>query len=301
MTILAPTRICGSSDPQWLDERKNGISASECAAACGVSEYQTPRELYHRKRGELPPIEENRAMRLGRKMESVIADEFELEAGMKIQDRQPGLFRHAEFNWILATPDGILTPTELIEVKKMNERRAEKSLGEQYTDQVPYEWNAQCQQQMFVMNASIVWMPVLVGSDDFRVYVVERHERAIEKILHRVNRLWKQIQTGNPPPIAESDYSLSLARNLFTKVEPEVVTLTDSAIGAWGRYEEAKQEMKHLETEADSAKAKVLMELENNTAGRLPDGRYVRRKMVEKKGYTVEPSSYVDVRVVKNL
>lgn len=103
-----PIHECAADDPRWQDLRLTGIGASESAAACGLSEWMSPLELWHRKRQHLPPIPDNRAMRLGRKLEPIIADEFELETGLKISHRSPGLYRHDVLNYILATPDGII-------------------------------------------------------------------------------------------------------------------------------------------------------------------------------------------------
>jgi hypothetical protein len=43
----------------------------------------------------------------------------------------------------------------------------------------------------------------------------------------------------------------------------------------------------------------VLYAIGDNYAGDLGDGRNVRRKLVEKPGYPVGPSSYIDFRAVK--
>lgn len=291
-----PIKLCNADDPQWLEMRMQGISASESAAACGVSPWSSPAEIYYRKRGELQPQPESRAMRLGRKMEPIIADEFEAETGLKVVDRQPGLFAHNGVPWVLATPDGVIDGDTLAEFKWMSERRASEALGEQGTDEVPLEWNVQAQQQMFVMGAATVWFGVLVGHD-LRVFEVQRHEQAIDGIVARVSDLWGRIKNGNPPEVER--HSLDLARQLYGKVEPgEVITLSAPIATDWCRYESIGKAIGKLSKERDTLKARILMELGNAEAGLLPDGRAVRRAVVQKKEYTVPASSYVDCRVV---
>lgn len=301
-TTLTPQRLCASTDPQWLDMRQKGIGASEAAAACGVSPWATPLELYHRKRGDLPPVQENRAMRFGSFVEPFIAGEFERETGLKIQTLQPGLFAHGGLSYVLATPDAVISEDELLEIKTMNDRRAWDNLGEQGTDEIPLEWNVQAQQQMAVMGARTCWFAVLVGGSDLRVYEINRHDVVIERVLSKVTELWNRIETANPPEaIPEHKTSLQLAKDLYGDVTGEVITLSTEAAEAWEQYEDCTKQAGTLKKRADAAKAMVLMELENAGAGRLPDGRFVKRSIVNRKGYSVEPATYVTCKAVKEL
>lgn len=298
-TTLAPKRLCGPNDPEWLSLRMRGISASEAGAACGVSDYATPLEIYHRKRGELPPIEPNRAMRKGSFMEPFIASEFELETGIKIVDHAPGLYCHSEFEWIMATPDRVIDEASTgLELKDMDPFIARDRLGVDWTDEIPDEWTMQAQQQMFVMGWQSVVFCVLVNRD-LRYFSVGRNETLLARMLSRESELWERIQAGVPPDPIDHETNLRLARDLFKDVKRgEVITLSDLSVGAWERYEELGKEIKHLESERNKAKASVLMELGNAEAGRLPDGRCVRRNLVHVKEYIVPEKQYVSCRAV---
>lgn len=302
-TKIKPTFICSANSPRWLELRNQGIGASEAAAACGISNWQTPLELYHRKRGQLPPIEENRAMRLGKKLEPIIASEFELETGLKVAVREPGLWASSESPHILATPDAMLSEDELLEIKTMNDRRAWEELGEEGTDEIPFEWNMQAQQQMYVMGASVCWFAVLVGGQDLRVFAIHRHDKAIAGLCRKLTEFWQRIESGQEPEFDPNHKTaLQLAKELYGEVESgEVITLSTEAADAWEQYEDCTQQAGVLKKRADAAKAQVLMELESAEAGQLPDGRFVKRSVVNRKGYTVEPSSYVTCRAVKKL
>lgn len=299
-TTIEPIKLCDADSPDWLSLRKTGISASEAAAACGISEWQTARELYHRKRGELPPIEDNRYMRLGRKLEPIIADEFEAETKIVIAERSPGLFQSSTTPHILATPDAIIDRDTLVEIKTMNDRRARDELGEVGSDEIPLEWNMQAQQQMLVMGAGQVYFAVLVGGADFRIYEVYRHDGLIESLTGRLSALWQMIESGVPPEIEDHRSNLALAKALYQEVEPgEVITLSEAAAESWAKFEACRDLSNEQKKLADQAKARVLMEIGEAGAGQLPDGRFVRRKLIEKAEYTVKASSYIDTRAVK--
>lgn len=302
-TLYQPEKVCDSDSPEWKSQRMTGIGASEAAAACGVSKWSTPLELYHRKRGELPPIEDNRAMRLGRLLEPIIADEFQRETGLFVDKKQPGLFRHPDTPWILATPDAEIDSDSLLEIKTMNERSAWDELGEQYTDAIPHEWNLQAQQQMYVMGARVCWFAVLVGGQDLRIYEIQRHNKLIERLCGKVTRFWEMKESGIAPELLTGHRSnLELLRELYgTVTVGDRITLSESACEAWEEYENATKEAGKLKKIADAAKAEVLLELKDAEAGSLPDGRFVRRRVTKRKGYTVDPKEYVDVRAVKEL
>lgn len=66
-----------------LQHRKNGLGASESAAALGYSQYQTPLDIYLQKLGLAPAFEGNAATKRGNRLEPIVAqyfqDDIELE------------------------------------------------------------------------------------------------------------------------------------------------------------------------------------------------------------------------------
>lgn len=295
-------KVCEADSPEWHKGRTHGIGASEAAAACGLSKWASPLELYYRKRGELPPVEETRAMRIGTLLEPALADWFTQDTGIEIKQRAPGLYRHPEHSHILASPDAIIDTHALAEFKTINERYAADVLGEPFTDEIPDEWNIQAQQQMLVMGAELVWFGVWIKGGDVKVYQVSRHEKLIEGIVRCVTELWQRIQSGDPPPMQDHPSNVRLARELFREVEEGEIVEFDQYVSAyWEEYEALGKEEKRIKGERERLKARVMMELENAQAAQLPDGRFVRRKEIHKKAYTVPEKSYVDVRAVKKL
>lgn len=299
-TTLEPKFLCSADDALWHTFREGGIGASESAAACGVSEWESPLALYYRKRGEIPKTEENFAMRFGKFAEPFIEREFEAKTGLVILERQPGLFCHREIPHILASPDGIIDDAEIgFEGKTINGMRAAKILGEEYTDEAPLEWNIQCQQQMLVMGWRKVFLAALVGGQELRIYEIERNDKLIRGIERKVSDLWQRIVDGNPPEMTDHPTNLDLVKQLYGEVETgSLIDLSPDGNEAWDQYETHAQLSREAKKEADKWKARVLMELGENEGGKLEDGRMVRRKVIDRAGYTVEPSSYIDVRAV---
>lgn len=150
--------------PEWYAARNTGIGASEIAAAAGLSPYQTPLELYLRKRGEMPPFEGNDATRMGTLLEPVVKSEFKRITGLIPIDENPPMYRSRDRQWMTATPDMIVTETELAEFKTAS-WRMKSSWGDENSDAIPDQYLCQTQWQMAVVGPEFVAVHVPVLFD----------------------------------------------------------------------------------------------------------------------------------------
>jgi hypothetical protein len=287
--------------PEWYAARNTGIGASEIAAAAGLSPYQTPLELYLRKRGEIPPFEGNDATRMGTLLEPVVKSEFKRLTGLIPIDENPAMYRSGLHQWMTATPDMIVTATELAEVKTAS-WRMKSSWGDEHSDAIPDQYLCQTQWQMAVMGPGFtsVHVPVLFDGFETKIYRVERNELMIGYLIEAGQELWERIENGDPPePNWEHDSTPKLIREMHSDINGQVIELGDITADAWLTYEALGKQVKELEARRERYKSEVLYAIGGNYAGDLGDGRIVRRKLIEKKGHVVGPSNYIDFRAVK--
>ncbi len=297
--MSSPIKVAESMSPEWFSARSKSIGASEVAAAAGLSPYQTPLELYQRKRGELPPIEDNDPMRMGRLLEPVVKSEFARTTGMTFIDPNPPMYRHAVHEIITATPDAIIDDMTLLEAKTAS-WRMKSSWGEQDSDDVPTHYLCQCQQQMAVMNAAVVHLAVLFDGAQLKTFKVLRNDDLIALLIAAANELWERIQDGNPPePDWEHSSTPSLIRQIHGTIEDTRIELDETEIAYWRKYQRAGELIKRLELKQQECKARVLHAIGDNFAGILDDGKMIRRKEIPATSYTVDKKAYVDVRMVK--
>lgn len=278
-----PRIVAAPHSEAWHEARKTALGASEIAAAAGLSVYQTPLELYLRKRGEIPPIEDNDAMRLGRKLEPVVKSEFCERTGLVLIDQEPPMFRHDVHDEIVATPDGIITPDELLETKTAN-FRMKKFWGDEETDAVPEQYLCQAQAQMAVMNAKRCHVAVLFDGRTLNIYQVDRNEELIELLLSSGLKLMAMVRDGRPP---EPDWSHPTTAAIVrivcqTKLDTRVM-LSPEGVAAWMWSEQIKEEIKRLEFERETCRAKVNWEIGDHYAGVLPNGMMAKRITVAPK------------------
>jgi len=103
-----PKLLCSPGDPEWLELRRSGITASDLPVIMGLVPWDSPWALYHRKRGTLPEVEQSDRMRLGSWLESSIQSEWWLSHGGDLSMTGPGLYANDDRSWQLATPDAVL-------------------------------------------------------------------------------------------------------------------------------------------------------------------------------------------------
>lgn len=284
-----------SDRDQWLTERRTGIGGSDAAAVFGLSPHRTALELYHDKRGDLRPddSEESAWLRWGRLLEPVVRQAYSDQMGVVVQ-QVPGIVRHPDHEWMLASLDGHVGDGVIYEGKTA---RTSDGWGEPGTDQVPEHILFQCHHYLCVTGRLQAHVAVLIGGSDFRIYKIDADDEFQSMLIEGEREFWSRVVSGDPPP---PDFSRSSGRALLRKLYPG----TDGQIVPAGEdlqkwrdvYEDSSRLASLYQGAADAAKAHLLYHMGNAARLDFEDGRCLRRKLIKKKGYVVEPSEYIDAR-----
>jgi putative phage-type endonuclease len=273
----------------WLEERKKGIGASEAAAALGLSPFESPRELYLRKLGLLPEIEETEAMRLGTLMEPVIAEEYTRRTGNALAERQ--LFMTSETTPLLATLDAITADGMPVEFKSVGNWSA-RHLGGEGTDELPEHWLIQAHQQMFLANVGRMDFAVLVAGQRLRIFSVERDESLVGALIDNLVAFWGCVLRRDCPAL-DARADRRIMHVLYPDCKGEIALGEDEA-ELVERLEEMGEDLRWIVAGREDIQTRLLDRLGNHAAGRLPDGRTLRRSIVklEAKVIVRKPSTY---------
>lgn len=263
----------GGLTPEQHEMRRKCIGASEAAAVLGLSPWESPADVYYRKIGDVDPEKASEAMERGIALEPMLIDWAKRELRLDTLPN-PGTVVHPRFP-IAASPDAVLKNLELIEAKTSSE----PSLwGEPGSDEIPEQYVVQCQQQMLVMKAVRVWVPVLILGfrPETRMYCVNRNDELADEIASRVTAWWNNHVIARVPP-EPGPPPLDFLKRL--RREPKtVVMLGQQAVELLDAWEKAKATAKEAEDREDAAKASVLALLGVDSpaeAGVLPDGRTI--------------------------
>lgn len=266
---------------EWMAIRSQIIGSSEAAAACGLSEYKTAFQLYLEKTGQAEPFAGNASTRRGRRYEPLIAEDWQELTGRKLRRYPCPMFLHPDHPGIAATPDGEIDDDEGLEIKSTTFRMKGK-LGEEGTENIPYDWFAQAQQQMAVMNWKTVHFCILVDFEPC-IYRVDRHDEIIAMMISAETELLERIRDRRPPAVNWSHPSTSkIIKAMKGGINDTRIELSPNETAIWekfealGRIEKAAKEARETLQE----QIRFVLKSGNHFAGILPDGRMVRRKEI---------------------
>lgn len=271
MTAAAspPLLIKTGSEEEWLAARRQGVTASEIAVVMGLSPYDSPFALYHRKRGDLPDVEDTDAMERGRILEPYIAEKFaRLHPEFTVMGDGRQLYAHPDRPWQLATPDRLIDgcdcgpdfapfahrcpfdPIAVLETK--TDAGGSDEWGEDGSDQIPVHYRCQVLWQMDVLGVTAGYVACLaMRSWKLRVYEIAMDGDAETdlKIMRDTARCFlDDIRDGNAPDVDWRPQTAAALKHLNPKVEQVDVTigrqLARSYRAAVRREAEAEQRKK---------------------------------------------------------
>ena len=213
--------------PDWYEQRRRGIGASEIAAVMGISPWDSPFSLYWKK-VEGWETEATDHMSTGTFLEPAIAAWWrQLHADEVESMGQPGLMAHPDRAWQLATLDRIVewaphmgltdgcTRESVLELKWS---ASWDGWGVEDTDDVPVYYRAQVLWQCDVVGLADWWLAVL-GPTGFRQYHGRRDEKDLRVMREYGRRFMARLDVGDPPPIDDHSATLATVKRLHPDVD----------------------------------------------------------------------------------
>ena len=173
----------------WLAERRKGLGGSDAAAACGLSRFTSPRQLFHDKRGDLEEQPDNDSFYWGRKLEGIVLEEAEQQTGLEMAPYKYMIWSQ-KYPWAFVNLDGLIyesgDPVGIVECKTAGWIKSDE-WGSSGTDLMPREYVMQCQHALAVTALQFAILAVLIGGNQFRWYRIQRNEAMIKKIMLSVS------------------------------------------------------------------------------------------------------------------
>lgn len=255
--------------PEQIARRKEGIGASEAAAAIGISRYATPLDVYLSKTGQSEARDLSGTMAdFGNALESAIIDYYVRQTGVMghawpdtlVSKRYPWMFAHLDF----------LAADRVVDAKL----HGGQDYGDEGTDQVPQEVLCQLHHQMIVAEvefaqiAAFVLVPRGQGRTviEFRTYDVPYNAALGDAIIEGERALWECVQRREPPAAA----SVADRVKLWTRADAKLEAVAKEAtVDVWKRLVEVRGAMKLLAAEEESLENIIKDEMRE--AARLVD------------------------------
>ena len=277
---------------EQIAERRETIGASEIAAVCGLSPWQSPFDVWLRKTGRDPETgEKNEYMHWGHILEPIVADEFVRRTGKKARRWAKGYRQGRQ----MAHVDRILEKTDqYLECKTANSFA-------QWTneDELPEYYEVQCQQIAYCSSRPSGYLAALVGGQKYVAFEVPADAEVQEALADSAERFWRDNVEKDVPPspttvrdinrlygaggadeeskIVTSDRADSLLRQLR-----DLKALIKKNEGEASKLEIALKDFIGLNSTLVDGKGKPLATWKPNRASSRTNWEYVAREMAGK-------------------
>lgn len=266
---------------EWLELRRTGIGGSDCAAALGMSKWQSQLGLWLDKMGQGKPVEESESMYWGTVMEPILLAEFSKRTGKKAESC-PFMFQSVEYPWMIADLDGIVREddgsTSIIEIKTANSFAIND-----WSDGVPVQYYLQIQHYMATVDLNKTYLCVLLGGNEFQIHEIDRDEDTIRNIIALEHDFWQKVVTKSQPEV--DSQSGDALNSMYPEANNTSVMLADEADNLISDY----MSIKAIEDDVKQKKA----ELENKLKAMLGQAESGKSKS----GFTVKWSNSSSKRV----
>lgn len=280
-------------ETEWKSWRDTVIGASDSAMALNLSPYGSAWQLFMRKKGRLPPVTENDAMRLGKFMEPAIMLMHEYKTGEKLINRQLCV-THPEFPFIASSLDSTTEELVITEIKNVGARSAGQ-WGDDGVDMMPLHVRIQVHHQLITSP----WAPraqvVANVAGDVRVYPIERDNEIADGIVRGLTEFKRRLDEDDPPPMTEPD------QEHIGKLRPSIEAtcyLDEFHQNARDIYVALGHQIESIKDQRKAIQNQIILAASDHVYAQFPDGKILSRKIVNRRGYFVDPTSYPDFRIL---
>jgi putative phage-type endonuclease len=259
---------------EWLSWRRQGIAGSDVGAICGVDKYKSAIAVYLEKTGQVAEREDNEAMRFGRLLEEVVADEFSRRTGYKLQ-RRNAILQHPEKEWVLGNIDRLILDAErgngILEIKTASEYvRKEWEEGD-----IPEAYQLQLQWYLYITGLTWGAFAVLIGGNTFRYHIVERDDELIYLAVQICEYFWHHHVLARIPPLPDgSEKTAELLTRMYPEGEVDSTTvLPDEAEELVAQWEQAERDIQEAEQRKRKAENRLKALIGHHEIGLTPTHR----------------------------
>lgn len=255
VTIIRP-----ADRNEWLQHREQGIGSSEVATILGLNPWETPYQLWRRKKGLDKGKSETFAMKAGHYLEDAVSMFWHDETGRDIIKRSAG-------DWLMVNtekPFMRVSPDRTYWLSGMPHNNANKGILECKTtqmrvdpDDLPKYWFCQVQYQLGVAEyeqGSLAW---LSQGREFGYKDISLVPDFFAWICEEVTKFWIDNVQGNIEPEAQSVEDLLLRYNRHT--DGKILEVSDDIFTACNDLKVLKEQIAKLDEHKEELETKIKM------------------------------------------
>lgn len=250
---------------QQQADRAKGLGSSDMAAVLGLDPHRSGMDVWLEKTGRVPPFEGNKHTDRGDRLEAVVLDWMSDEIGEKIvKPTSTYVVRGNE--WLRVNVDGQVGKSARGHIPcEAKSTLIQTGWGRPGTDEVPDKVVIQCSCHMLATETERCYAGRIGMNLDFSLYELYLDNDVAKAILERGHEFYhKYVVEDIRPP--EHEYGAP-SLDLLSRMTYESGTSSPVPEHVAARYRDARAAAKVAETEADAAKADLLMHLNGHQVG----------------------------------
>jgi len=289
----------GKDRDAWINARDAGVGASEVPILldCGYSE-SSKLDLYARKIGTegLKPFDETESIQWGRLLEDPIITELAKRAELDPEEwgKNRCLLGNPAFPYLIATPDGLTSDMEPIEVKAIGHmpHREEWEDGN-----IPRKYLIQHQCQMAVCGAKRGLFGALLFGSKLVWDWFERDDKLIAEIRTKVIDFWGLVESRTPPESNGSDTAHDAAFALAATIPPKELFIGEISehLERWETFASEEKRLNKAIKEAKASRKSIedalTLKMGSAKVAITNTGWSFEKTESFRAGYSVKPSS----------
>ena len=256
-------------------DRDKFIGGSDVGTILGVNKFKSPYVLFLEKTGKIEPenVDDKLQVRLGHKMEQVVAEIYEEETGTKVQKSNRS-YRSKKYPFLVGHIDRKLVGSKKgLEIKTTSSwNKTDYKEGE-----IPPSHFYQCMFYMMITGIHDWDIATLRDNNEFYVMHVSWNEEIASEILHECIEFWKCVESGVwDKPIdgsinTETAIGKAFPCNVDMIPQENLPVTIENRVDVIGSYFELVQSIKQLETTKKSVENELKAILGNNQVGFIGD------------------------------
>lgn len=232
VTHAEPIGYLEPGTPEWAAARTERLGGSEVAPALGISNWDSPFTLWHRKRGLIGPAKESPSMYWGKLHEATLRAEY--------ARRHPEVIVTQGDTWVngwrTGAPDGQCYVPELgvseHPIKLWEGKTASAFDAYEWGDDgsddpgaIPPYYRVQCLWYMDVVDVHALDLSVLIDNSDYREYTVPWDPDEAAEIRTGAEAFWQTVVDDIRPPLDWSESTYDTVRELHPDIDGEDIEI----------------------------------------------------------------------------
>ena len=258
---------------EWLKYRESGIGSSEVGTILGLNPFETPYQLWRRKKGLDAPKQENFAMKAGHYLEDAVSLFYRDETGKEIIKASAGdwLIVNNDREYLRVSPDRTFwIPGRTKSDHKKGILECKTTQMEVDADKLPQNWFAQLKYQLGVAELEQGALAWLTMGREFGYRDIMFDKEFFGWMVEEVDKFWTDNIIGNQePPLYNVD---DVVRKYPKNISGKTVEADEKLVDICRELKEIKDEVGGLDSRKKELESAIKMALGDAEALVAPGG-----------------------------